>query len=227
MGWVERAASLPPDLAARVQTNPSVFKTFAMETLKSLRAQGGRSAYDSGGVKSISATQQRIKTPLRAEAVRVVAEQGLPADKVITHGTSLQGLLGMLMTGEIRSTSRQGGISGEKSEVWGGYGVDVGASYGATTGTSQGQPGVEIIMYNPTLRVVRGDALNRAPKVDGDFVAVIVTDGTRTFVLDKTQLKALAGSAEAWKKTSIQKAHAGQMGEFQQWETLQDQIVPQ
>ncbi|MBI3553228.1 MAG: hypothetical protein HY077_12100 [Elusimicrobia bacterium] len=224
MDWIGRVAGMPGDMAARAKTNPAIVKTLVVESLKGLK--GSKSVNATGDVAKIMAEQIRFKAQLAAAASRIAKEKRLSADQIITHGTNLKGLLGMIFTGEIEATTRYKGVSGESAEVWGGYGLEVGAGYGATKGTTKGQPGVVILMLSPTLKVVRGDALNRSPKVSEDFLAAVITDGERTVVLDKAALEALAGSAKTWKDNAVRAAHGGSMREFYEWEAVKKLLTP-
>jgi hypothetical protein len=183
--------------------------------------KGAKSGYEGRSASAIEAEQVRYNETLTAEVLGAVRRAGLDPAKVITHGTDLQGLMGMLMVGEIRPTARQH----ETPKLWGSYGVDVGVSYATTTGMKNGRPGVTVIMNNPTLKA-NGETLNRIPTVKDDFVAAVVTDGTKTIVLDKNALNALGGSASAWRDAAYKSA-AGDMVEYGRWEALETKIVPQ
>ena len=152
---------------------------------------------------------------------------GLKPDQVVSHGTSLKGLLGMLMSGGIEATSSYAGFSGEGARIWGGKGLEVGAGYAAKRGLNNGQPGVLVIMQNATLKVeAGGETLNRKPLVDGDFVAAVIYDGQQAIVMSRETLQALARSSQAWQTGAVSAAHAGKMKEFQAWEKARDSLVP-
>ncbi|MDE2489884.1 MAG: hypothetical protein KGM24_03500, partial [Elusimicrobia bacterium] len=228
LDWVARAADMDEGMASRAAENPTIFKTFLRETLAGMKQAKGRGGvYETGNVRLISDAQTGLKSELLRGARGVVQGEGLSPSQVISHGTNMKGLLGMLMEGKIVSTTRHAGVSGEGANVWGAEGLETGASYGATTGLRTGQPSVEILMRaSPTLKVEPGSTLSRAPGVNEDFLAAIVTDGRKTVVLGKPQLDALAGSARAWRTEATAAARAGRMGEFSQWENVRDRLVP-
>jgi hypothetical protein len=213
--------------AARgAKADAEIFKKLAAEIVESLKS--AKSLKDTGAdISAIAKAQRDYKARLAAGVKAVLAARGLRDDAVLSHGTNIEGFLGMLFTGDIRATTRYQGFSGESAEVWGGRGTDVGVAYGATKGTHSGQPGVVVILAGAGLQVVRGDALNRTPTVENDFVGAVITDGERTVVLDKAALQALGASSKAWKELAVSEARRGRMAEFSRWEAVDRRIVPQ
>jgi len=213
---------------------PATFKSFAANILKGLRDPGtnaaikARGAYHTGRVSDIVRAQQSFNGGLKEASEALARGKGIPAGEIITHGTDLKGLLGMVFSGKIEATNPYQGFSGERAEVWGAKGLGAGAEYGAKRGVANGRPGVSILIHNPSapIRVVGGETLSRAPAVAEDFLAAVVTDGERTLVLDRPALRALAASARAWKDAAVSAARQGRMREFSEWERLRDFLEP-
>jgi len=209
------------------------YKVLASKVIDSLKKPSGtalkaKAAYQRGSASEIGRLQTSYKNALLAKAKEAVQARGLSEREVITHGTTLQGLLGMIFSDRIEATSSYRGFSGETAAVWGAYGLDVGASYGATRGVSKGQPGVTVIVYNPQdpIKVVQGETMSRSPSVSKDFYAAVVSDGERTLLLDQAALRSLARSAREWKDLAVNQAHRGSLREFSEWERMQNFFDP-
>ncbi|MFA6028515.1 MAG: hypothetical protein WC969_01545 [Elusimicrobiota bacterium] len=212
---------------------PGAFRTLAERLLPlvakpSGNALRGKEAYAHGRTDEIVHLQKAFKDGLLAGARAQLKLQGLKESEVVSHGTTLKGFLGMLLSGRIEATSSYRGMSGESAHVWGAYGAETGASYGGTRGVSQGQPGVVVLIHSAKdpVRVVHGDTLTRAPTPAEDFVAVVISDGERTVVLDREAVRALAASAEEWKTSSVAAAHKGNARPFFEWEKMRDRLEP-
>ncbi|MBI5242200.1 MAG: hypothetical protein HY922_00795 [Elusimicrobia bacterium] len=212
---------------------PADFKALARRIVDALKkpsalAQKSKVAYQRGDAASIARMQNAFKNALLSKAKEAVQARGLPEGRVISHGTTLKGLLGMIFSDGLEATSSYRGFSGESAAFWGAWGVDVGASYGATRGVSKGQPGVAILVFNPQdpIKIVQGETMSRRPTVSADFIAAVVTDGERAVVLDQAALRGLAASAKAWKDAAVKEAHQGRMREFTEWESLRSALEP-
>ena len=232
LGALEAALPGAARLAQAAKT-PAAYKDLSRQVVEALQKPSelslkSKAVYQRSDAAAIGGMQTSFKNALLAQARQVVLARGLPEKAVITHGTTLQGLLGMILTDGIKATSSHPGFSGESPAVWGAYGLDVGAGYGATRGVAKGQPGVTIIIFNPQepIKIVRGQAISRAPSVSKDFLAAVISDGQRTLVLDQAALRALAASAAAWKSAVVQQAHQGSMREFSEWERLKSFYAP-
>lgn len=220
--------------AASSPAGPEVFRNLILEVNKGLKTpqsdalRSARSAYKKYDAPEITRLQETFKGQLLTKSEEVAKSLGLKPSEVITHGTSMEGLMGMILESQIISTSRHAGMSGESANLWGSYGLKTGAQYGSTTGLSKGQPGVSILIHNKAnpIKVVQGETLSRGPKVSEDFVAAIITDGSKVIVLDQAALRALAQSAESWKTTVVGQAQRGNMTPFTQWEQIRDRFVP-
>lgn len=229
-----QAADAPAGTVDVLSSNLSQpYKVLANRVIESLKKPSGtalkaRAAYQRGSASEIGRLQTSFKDALLAKAREAVQARGLPEKGVITHGTTLQGLLGMIFSDGIEATSSYRGFSGETAAIWGAYGLDVGASYGATRGVSKGQPGVTVIVYNPQdpIKVVQGETMSRKPSVSKDFYAAVVSDGERTLLLDQAALRALAASANEWKNAAVNQAHRGSLREFTEWERMRDFFDP-
>jgi len=213
--------------------DPAAYKSLAKELVNAIKTPWDLSlkseaAYQRGDAAAIGRLQAGFKNALLSKARELVLKRGLPERGLISHGTTLQGLLGMIFSDGVEATSSYRGFSGESAAFWGAYGLDVGASYGATRGVSKGQPGVTVIIFNPQdpVKIVQGETMSRRPTVSRDFFAAVVSDGDRTVVLDQGALRMLAASAEAWKRTAVDQAHQGRMREFTEWENLRSVLEP-
>ena len=213
--------------------DPTAYKSLANSVVSALKAPSelslkSKAAYQRGDPALIAGLQTALKTALLSKAREVARGRGLEEKAVITHGTSLQGLLGMIFSDGIDATSSYQGFSGESAAFWGARGLDVGASYGATRGVAKGQPGVSVIIFNPQdpVKIVQGETMSRRPTVSNDFFAAIVSDGGHTVVIDQAALRMLAASAEAWKKAAVDQARQGRMKEFNEWEKLRSVLEP-
>ena len=215
-------------------SDPAYFKGLLRGLLESLKspvgnALKGKQAYAKGDVGEITRLQKAYTGALLARARETVRALGLKENEVVSHGTSLKGLLGMIFSDGIDATSSYRGMSGESAAVWGGYGIEVGSSYGSTRGVSKGQPGAIVIVHNRNdpITIKQGEMMSRAPRASQDFVAVIVSDGERTLVLDQAALRALAASAQAWRQAVVKQAQSGgSMAAFHEWERFRDNLDP-
>ena len=229
---LDRLAQMTPEEVARVQSNPSFAKTLASTGLDANNSSAPAAAEFRAAVKGnkmalIARLQTKWKSALLAKGSEAAAAEGFNPGEVLTHGTTLKGLLGMLVSGGIEATSSYKGMSGESPQVWGGQGLDAGAGYAAKRGLNAGQPAVLVLMHNSTLKVeASGESLNRTPLVDGDFVGAVIYDGEKTVVLGKQALQALARSAKTWQTGAVAEAHAGKMKEFTVWESVRDRLLP-
>ncbi|MBI5596238.1 MAG: hypothetical protein HY928_09150 [Elusimicrobia bacterium] len=150
--------------------------------------------------------------------------------EVITSGTSLESLLGILFSGGMEATNPYQGFSGESAHFWGAKGLEVGAGYGAQRGSHRNEPGVMLVINsvdkkNP-VKVVMGETLSRRPVVGTDIVAAIVTDGENTVVLRAEALAALAASSSRWKDFVVSEARKGRLAPFTEWERTQTRFQP-
>lgn len=231
------ASSSPLDILGELGTaksaRPGAFRELAERLLPHIakpsgNALKGKEAYARGRADEIVRLQKAFKDGLLAGARAQLKLQGLKESEVVSHGTTLKGFLGMLLSGRIEATSSYRGMSGESAHVWGAYGAETGASYGGTRGVSQGQPGVVVLVHSAKdpIRVVHGDTLTRAPTPAEDFVAVVISDGERTVVLDREAVRRLAASAEEWKTSSVAAAHKGNARPFFEWEKMRDRLEP-
>jgi hypothetical protein len=218
--------------AERAQTNPAFAKTLIANGLDKTNyatpaAAEFQAAVQRNGAALIMRSMTQWKSSLMEQGQAAAVAAGVKPGEVITHGTTLKGLLGMLVTGGIESTSSYSGMRGEGAHFWGGKGLDVGAGYAAKRGLYDGQPGVLLLMNNPSLKVLAdGQTLSRKPMVDGDFVAAVVYDGERSVVLSKEALLAMARSAKTWQTSAVDAAQSGKMREFDAWERIRDRLLP-
>jgi len=223
-----------PAFQAGLSKSPEAFKKVATAVLNRLKAwkksPASAHAITKGGasVAGLRKAQTDFKETLLAAAERFTQERGIDSREVITNGTSLQPLMGILFSGSIYATNPHKGFSGETAEVWGAYGLEGGASYGAKRGVARNEPGVMILIKNEgdPIRIIEGETMSRSPRSKDDFLAVIISDGSRTVVLDKPLLAALSSSSELWKESVVAKAHKGQMQPFYEWERYRERFEP-
>lgn len=231
MGLLGVFEKMSPAQVARVEANPSFAKALVSNGLDKANyatpaAAEFRAAVKGNNTAAILRSTKQWKASLTEQGEAAAAAAGLKPDEVITHGTTLKGLLGMLVSGGIEATSSYSGMSGEGARFWGGKGMAVGASYAAKRGLNNGEPGVLLLMNNPSLKVLSGETLSRQPMVDGDFVAAVVYDGEKSIVLSKEALRALARSAKSWRTSAVDAAQKGKMKEFEAWEGVRDRLLP-
>ena len=198
--------------------------------LKAWKASA-RSAKRRGGgtVAGLQKTQQAYKKALLAGARSYIASRPkgavLTESDLITSGTSMESLLGILFSGGMEATNPYQGFSGESAHFWGAKGIEVGAGYGAQRGSHRDEPGVMLIIRSvdgkDPVRVVMGETLSRRPAVGTDIVAAVVTDGESTVVLEAPALAALAASSQRWKDFVVSEARKGRMAPFGAWERVQ------
>ncbi|MDE2293200.1 MAG: HD domain-containing protein, partial [Elusimicrobia bacterium] len=181
-----------------------------------------------GGVANYARAQDEVSSALLKAGREWAARNGLAPDALISNGTTLDALLGIALTGRIEATNPHRGFSGESSQVWGGQGLEGGASYGAKRAVGRDQPGVLLIIDNPAdpIRVVYGETLSRAPTVAEDIKAAVVSDGRTTVVIDGASLRALGASAERWRDVVNSAARRGDMSELAAYERLQGRLSP-
>lgn len=215
-------------------SGPEAFRTLILEVNKGLKTPqseslvSARSAYKKSNAAEIVRLQEKFKSQLLSKSEEVAKLSGLNPSEVITHGTTMEGFMGMIMEGQIVATSRHAGMSGESANLWGSYGLKTGAQYGSTKGLSKGQPGVSILIHNKAnpIKVIQGETLSRGPLASEDFVAAIITDGHQVVVLDQAAIRALSQSAQKWKTAVVGQAQKGNMQPFTEWEMIRDRFVP-
>ncbi|OGS41585.1 MAG: hypothetical protein A2506_07385 [Elusimicrobia bacterium RIFOXYD12_FULL_66_9] len=228
VGWMQRAGEQglpgagPAPFRALLTT---ALRGFAKDAPRGEVLENGYKSYRRGDVAAIEALQKDFKSGLMGRGAEVLKAEGIDPKTVVTHGTSLKGFLGMVMSGGMEATTRHEGFSGEGAAVWGGYGLEVGAGYAFTKALNARQPGVLLILQNASnpLKIVHGDTINRAPSVESDFVAAVISDGTRSVVLGREQIQALRASAYSWQKQAVAKPMSPQ---FREWEKARDYLAP-
>ena len=178
--------------------------------------------------QEIGRRQQIYKTALLAKAREAAAKAGLKESEVVSHGAQLRKFWGMILKGRLEASNPYPGFKGESYEVWGVRGIEGAASYGAVRGVQNNLPGVVVLMHNRVkpLQVIGGETLDREPTVEEDFLAAVVTDGTRTIVLEKKDLQELGRLAQQWRRDAVRSAQGGSMVEVDRLQRLLDFYAP-
>ncbi|MBI5882295.1 MAG: hypothetical protein HZB91_04240 [Elusimicrobia bacterium] len=235
LDWLGRLTRSPDSQGSG--SDPLHFRKVLVQVFKSLKEgpvaeplAKAKAAYSRGDAAVIARSQSAIRDRLLAAGKSVLAGKGLNPSSVISNGTTLDRLFGMIFSGGIEATSSYSGMSGESAEFWGVQGLDGGSSYGGTRAAGRRVPGVLIIINNPSdpIKVRQGEVLSRQPRVDGDFLAAVVSDGVDTVVLDAAALKRLAASSERWKQSVKRQAYdQGRMGPFMDWQAWSEKLSPE
>jgi hypothetical protein len=161
-------------------------------------------------------------------AQKYLEGKGLNAKDVISTGSTLHGFLGMMFSGRIEATNPYAGEKNESPEYWAAQGIDTASNYAALRGVPRGEPGVLVIMHSPdgSLRVVAGETLNRQPTVAGDFLAVVIGNGSESVIIEKPFLDALASSGVNWRRDVERDARRGGETKLTEWADYSDIFHP-
>jgi hypothetical protein len=166
--------------------------------------------------------QQAYKDAALAEAESVLGRNDLKEGDVVSHGTDLKGLLGMIFEGKLSATDPWG----EGGKHWAGQGFG-GASY-LSKAAGRSDPGVLVILNNKGNRLGHiADFTTKAPTVKSDFVSAIITDGKSTVVLDSSALNALRSSAEAWSRRASDKGRPTWLRDCGIWKQWRRKLEPE
>ncbi|MFH2203224.1 MAG: hypothetical protein ABIJ96_08940 [Elusimicrobiota bacterium] len=201
-----------PANIAKIKDNPNAYRNILGKMMG-----GKKQASKPLNEAQIVEAQRAYKQQLMPEAKKVLERYNLTEADVVSHGTSLQGLMGMIFEGGIRASDS----FGDGAKHWAAKGTG-GATYIAAP-AGRGEPGVVVIIENKGNRLGHTiDYTAKSPQVMSDFLAVIITDGAKTVVLDKAQLMTLGSSAKAWKtKVSDYNQPGWKMSDFSAWEKYQ------
>lgn len=205
--------------------SPTFFRRMAQQALKNdplpPKAVEARAQYQRGNPAGMTA----IKNLFIAQARGLARQLGIPDNQVIVTGTNLRGLVGMTVEGQMVATTRYAGH--ESADLWGTSRIETGSGYAAQAVVNGGKPGVLLLMREANgLKVVAGETLSRPPTIADDVLGAVVSDGENTFVLSREALRALRGSAEAWKGEAVRQIKAGDGRAFHEWEQTRDRLVP-
>lgn len=210
-----------------VPRNAEDFSHHALKLALSIRDRA-KDAKAELPASEIGRRQQIYKTALLAKAREAAAKAGLKENEVVSHGAQLRKFWGMILKGRLEASNPYPGFKGESYEVWGVRGIEGAASYGAVRGVQNNLPGVVVLMHNRAkpLQVIGGETLDREPTVEEDFLAAVVTDGTRTVVIEKKDLQALGRLALEWRRQAVRSAQGGSMTEVERFQRLLDFYAP-
>jgi len=206
-----------PSNISKIKDNPVAYRNILGKVI------GGKSSTaQRPNTGEIAKVQKAYKESVLPEAEAVLQRYHMTEADVVSHGTSLKGFLGMVFEGGIRATNS----FGDGAQYWAAKGTG-GATYlGAPAG--RGQAGVLVLMENKGNRLGHtADFTTKAPQVATDFLAVIITDGKTTVVLDKAALMTLSSSAAAWKSKAADYNRPGwKMSDLSGWEKYRDYFEP-
>ncbi|MDE2292339.1 MAG: hypothetical protein KGL53_09675, partial [Elusimicrobia bacterium] len=212
--------------------DPAFFRKALLRVMEELRAwqrtPRSAKALSAPSVSAQLRVREAYKARLRGAAAEYLAGRGLDPRTVVTSGTSLRSLMGILFSGGMQASNPYSGFKGESAEYWGGYGLDVGAQYGALRGTQRNEPGVMLLIHNPAdpIKVVGGETLSRRPTTARDILAAVVTDGESSVVVPGPALASLSESSERWKESVKAAAQRGSLAPFDAWEKVRDSLEP-
>ena len=216
-----------PAAARDVAQKPQVFVNATDRLLRLLKDDSlvaqAKTEFARGDVTAIGRRQAAAKARLSEAAKAWLKANGLPERAVLTHGSTVRGLLGILFSGGMKASNPHPGFSGESAGVWAGS-LDTGAGY-ASVGAGRGRPAVLVALKAGTARTqTQSDgSLKGEPTID-DIAAVLIAEpnGDGVVVFQQEKLAALAASAAGLRRS----AQRGDEKALGVWMKLDETLSP-